>query len=128
MERRAAYVYCPEIEQFNYGPEHPMKPKKIAMTHDILAQSEVLNHFDLYKGYIPSSEEIQNFHSKEYVEFMRDYFQKREESQRDERFGIGYSSDTPAFPGFFDFSRLTCGASMLSAELLVQGRNDVVVN
>jgi acetoin utilization deacetylase AcuC-like enzyme len=45
-----------------------------------------------------------------------------------EKYGIGYSSDTPAFPEFYDFSRLTSGSSILSAELLIQNRNDVVVN
>ena len=45
-----------------------------------------------------------------------------------EKYGIGYSIDTPAFPEFYNFSRLTSGSSILSAELIIQNRNDVVVN
>jgi histone deacetylase 1/2 len=45
-----------------------------------------------------------------------------------EKYGIGYSSDTPIFPDLYNFSRITCGSSILSAELIIQKRNDVVVN
>jgi histone deacetylase 1/2 len=128
MERRTAYIYSSEIEKFNYGPDHPMKPKKIAMAHDILQQCEVLQNFDLYESFLPSKKEIAMFHSMEYIEFIENYFENKEEFQKVEKFGIGYSSDTPAFPDFFDFSRITSGSSLLSAELILQNRNDVVVN
>ena len=78
MNRRAAYVYSPEIEQFNYGSDHPMKPKKIAMAHDILQQSEVLSQFDLYSSYLPSEKDLEAFHSRDYIEFIRDYYTHRE--------------------------------------------------
>ena len=38
------------------------------------------------------------------------------------------SSDIPAFPGFYEHSRLVAGSSILAAELLCQGRHDVVLN
>ena len=42
MNRKVGYIYTPEIETFNYGPDHPMKPKKIAMAHDIIKHSSLL--------------------------------------------------------------------------------------
>ncbi len=48
MSRKVAYIYTPEIETYNYGPDHPMKPKKIAMTHDIVEKSDLLFHMDIY--------------------------------------------------------------------------------
>lgn len=36
IKRKPAYLYDPEIESYNFGPNHPMKPKKVAMTHDII--------------------------------------------------------------------------------------------
>lgn len=88
MERRAAYVYSPEIEKFNYGPDHPMKPKKISMTHDILQQTGCLHHFDLYNSYLPSQVEIEAFHSRDYVEFIRDYFDNKEQYKKVRLFSI----------------------------------------
>ena len=128
MNRKTAYIYSSEIEKYNYGPDHPMKPKKISMAHDILQQSDVLHNFDLYESYLPCKEEIEVFHSKDYIEFIENYFSDKEHLQKVEKFGIGYSADTPAFPEFFDFSRITSGSSILSAELILQNKNDIVVN
>ncbi len=48
MNRKIAYIYDPQIEAYNYGPDHPMKPKKVAMTHDIVEHSGLLQHMDIY--------------------------------------------------------------------------------
>lgn len=48
MSRKVAYIYSPEIEGYSYGPDHPMKPKKISMTHDIVEKSCLIEHMDLY--------------------------------------------------------------------------------
>lgn len=48
MSNKVAYLYDPSIETFNFGPDHPMKPKKVAMTHDILSHTHLLQHMTLY--------------------------------------------------------------------------------
>ena len=48
MKRKVAYVYSPDIENYNYGPDHPMKPKKVAMTNDIVEHSNLLHHMNIY--------------------------------------------------------------------------------
>lgn len=48
MNRKVAYIYSPEIETFNYGPDHPMKPKKVAMTHDIVQNYHLLEKMALF--------------------------------------------------------------------------------
>jgi len=49
MVRKPAYVYSDEVESYNFGPNHPMKPKKVAMTHDIIAHTSLIEHLDHYK-------------------------------------------------------------------------------
>lgn len=48
MPRKVAYIYSPDIETYCFGPDHPMKPKKVAMTYDIVEKSHLLEHMDLY--------------------------------------------------------------------------------
>lgn len=48
MSKKVAYIYSADIEGYSYGPDHPMKPKKIAMAHDIINKSGLLEHMDLY--------------------------------------------------------------------------------
>lgn len=42
MKNKIAYVYNPDIETYCFGPDHPMKPKKVAMTFDIVEKSNLL--------------------------------------------------------------------------------------
>jgi len=43
-----------------------------------------------------------------------------------ERYGVGISSDTPAFPNIYEFCQLTAGASLLAADILIQNKSDIV--
>lgn len=36
MLRFCSLTFLADIKGFNYGPEHPMKPKRVAMTHDLI--------------------------------------------------------------------------------------------
>ena len=49
MTRKVAYIYEPEIETYNFGPDHPMKPKKVAITHVIIEKSDLLPYMDIYR-------------------------------------------------------------------------------
>lgn len=42
MKNKVAYIFNPDIETYNFGPDHPMKPKKVAMTHDIVEKTDLL--------------------------------------------------------------------------------------
>ena len=45
--KRVAYFYNSQIGKFHYGKEHPMKPKRIAMAHNLIVNYGYLNK---YKG------------------------------------------------------------------------------
>ena len=69
-----------------------------------------------------------NFHSPEYVSYIQSYFDASNQLAHLEKFGIGISSDTPAFPDFYDFCSLVSGGSLLASELIIQKKNDIVCN
>lgn len=72
--------------------------------------------------------EITDFHDESYIAYIKNYFQNPEETKRNEKFGVGVSSDTPIFPKFFDFCQLISGSSILAAEIIKENENDVVLN
>lgn len=43
-----AYFYDDTIGNFNYGPDHPMKPKRISMTHELIVSYGMYKHMDIY--------------------------------------------------------------------------------
>ena len=35
-KKRVSYFYDPEVGNFHYGANHPMKPHRLALTHDLV--------------------------------------------------------------------------------------------
>ena len=68
------------------------------------------------------------FHTDEYMTFMQSFSNSTNQNNRLEKFGIGISSDTPVFSRLYEYCSLVSGASLLASELLIQRKNDVVVN
>lgn len=58
MSRKVAYVYSDEIETFNFGPDHPMKPKKVSLAHDIIVNYGMISHMDLYVRLLETSQSL----------------------------------------------------------------------
>lgn len=74
MNKKVAYVYSPQIENYSFGPDHPMKPKKVAITHDIIEKNGLLEKMDIYSPPLVSKKHLLSYHSSEYLDYMRDYF------------------------------------------------------
>jgi histone deacetylase 1/2 len=72
--------------------------------------------------------DMSRYHSDDYLGYVETYFDKLSRTPRLEKYSIGVSADTPAFPNMYEFCSLTSGASLLAAELLIQNRAGVVVN
>lgn len=75
------------------------------------------------------------FHSPDYIEFMSKYFYLSDEKKKNPdckleltKVGIGMSTDIPAFPGFFQFSQLVSGSSLLAAQIIEENQADLVIN
>jgi len=46
--KRVAYVYHDDIKNYNYGQDHPMKPKKVAMTNDLIHKYDLYHDMKVY--------------------------------------------------------------------------------
>ena len=100
--KQVGYVYNPLIETYNYGHNHPMKPKRVGMTHDLISGYGLLAHLSIYKSPLASRDQLIWCHDEDYIDYIKNYnFLK--EDQRQEKYGIDMSSDTPSFPEFYDF-------------------------
>lgn len=87
--KRVSYFYNPDVGNFHYGPNHPMKPHRLALTHNLVLHYGIYNSkillflnfiFCLKKGlykkmrcYKPrpaTLEDLLRFHSPDYVSFL----------------------------------------------------------
>jgi histone deacetylase 1/2 len=73
-------------------------------------------------------EDMTKFHTEDYISYIKSYYDTMNQYTQLEKYGIGMSTDTPAFPNFYEFCSKISGSSILASELLIQGNKDVVVN
>src|SRR6185312_16941086 len=66
-----AYIHDPSIGYYHYGPGHPMKPYRLALTHDLVVHYELPDHMRVVRGRQASPQDLLKFHSPDYVEFLQ---------------------------------------------------------
>jgi acetoin utilization deacetylase AcuC-like enzyme len=71
-KNKIAYFYDHDYTGYYYGPDHPMKPQRIAMTHQLVLGYELHKHMDVYRPRLAQYEELTAFHSEEFVDVLRD--------------------------------------------------------
>ncbi|CAN8066691.1 unnamed protein product [Agarophyton chilense] len=115
---------------FYFGEGHVMEPHRLSMTHNLVLAYGLYRKMEVYRPRRASEQELKQFHSVEYVNFLsritpdnRRYF-KNELS----RFNVGMNTDCPLFDGLFEFCQLYTGGSIDGARKLLSGSSDIVIN
>ncbi|TYZ66876.1 hypothetical protein PybrP1_011322 [[Pythium] brassicae (nom. inval.)] len=127
-KRRVAYFYDSEIGNYNYGQNHPMKPHRMRMAHNLIANYGLTKHMEIFRPRLVEWDELTRFHSDDYIHFLRlvtpdnmhDYLRQLQ------RFNVG--EDCPVFDGLFEFCQLYASASIGGAAKLNDESADIVIN
>ena len=72
--------------------------------------------------------EMTQFHTDEYVEFLKKVTPDNMESYQKEQGRFNVGDDCPVFDGLFEFCGISAGGSMEGAARLNRGKCDVAVN
>ena len=70
-KKRVCYFHSENIGEHYYGPGHPMKPHRLQMTHNLVLAYNLYKKMDVYRPHWATDEEMTQFHSPQYVEFLR---------------------------------------------------------
>ena len=90
-----------------YGNDHPMKPFRIKMAHQLIVNYGLYKEMNVYQPHRATHAEMKRFHSPEYIEYLNKIIPSTEESN----FNIGFN-DWPVFDGLYEFSQISSGASI----------------
>lgn len=71
MNQRVAYFYNADVGNFHYGPGHPMKPHRLAVTHSLVLNYGLHKKMQIYKPYRANAHDMCRFHSEDYIEFLQ---------------------------------------------------------
>ncbi|KAI9088743.1 histone deacetylase Rpd3 [Phlyctochytrium arcticum] len=128
QKQRVSYFYHPEVGNFHYGPQHPMKPHRIRMTHNLVVNYGLYKKLEIHKPNAATFKELTKFHSDEYIEFLQRVTPDNmdEMTKQQQKFNVG--EDCPVFDGLYDFSSMSAGGSISAARKLNLGEADIAIN
>ncbi len=121
MTGKTAFIYHEDYLGYNFGPVHPLRPKRYKDTFELLQKLRVFDR--MVRPYKPSratEEDLVLVHSREYVHRVKKQCE----------IGTGYLDygDTPARRGIYEASSSKVGGSILGADLIMRGDVDHAFN
>lgn len=127
--KRPAYLFDMNVTKFHYGPNHPMKPHRIALTHALVMQYDLDKKMQIYEPYRATKFDMCRFHSEEYMEFLETVTPMNYKSSTytsSPNFNVG--DDCPIFPGLYDFCSMYTGASLQAASMINHKKSEIAIN
>lgn len=127
VKRKIAYFYNNNIGLYYYGDHHPMKPIRIKMAHQLIVNYGLYRKMDIYEPHIASIDELTQFHTKDYIDYIESISRTDNNSSFPKKFNIG-ETDCPMFEGLINFSQISTGGSIDGARLLNNNDADIAIN
>ncbi|CAI0398228.1 unnamed protein product [Linum tenue] len=125
---KIAYFYDGDVGSVYFGPNHPMKPHRLCMTHHLVLSYDLHKKMEIYRPHKAYPSELAQFHSEDYVEFLHRIRPDTQNSFRTElaRFNLG--EDCPVFENLFEFCQIYAGGTIDAARRLNNQLCDVAIN
>ncbi len=125
VDSKSAFIYSDEYQQYNYGPEHPLKVYRLKLTKELIKAYGLLSLDGalIWEAEKASREDLETFHAPAYLDVLEQINSGHGLSGIG-RYGLG-PGDNPVFKGLYDWSRLVAGASLRGARAVLN--EDVVV-
>mmetsp|Transcript_19249 Transcript_19249/g.41624 ORF Transcript_19249/g.41624 Transcript_19249/m.41624 type:complete len:381 (+) Transcript_19249:3-1145(+) len=129
-KHRVSYFFDSDIPNHHYGPGHPMKPGRLKLAHNLVLSYGLYRKMDMFRPHRASAEEMAQFHSPEYIDFIRRVSPDTAKALGSEAqtFNLGEYTDCPIFDNLFDFCSLYTGGSIDGAVRLNHGLSDIAIN
>ncbi|KAI9359999.1 hypothetical protein DFJ73DRAFT_816261 [Zopfochytrium polystomum] len=127
-KNRVAYYYHQDVGNYHYGPQHPMKPHRIRMTHNLILNYGLYKKLEVMRPSPATAAEMTKFHTDDYIDFLRRVTPEsvEEVTKYQAKFNVG--EDCPVFDGLFEFCSLSAGGSIDAATKLIRGEADIAIN
>ncbi len=117
---RPLFFYTDEFSRYNFGPQHPLQPRRLRMTYDLLDSYGVFDSaLEVIAPQPVEVEEVEETHSVDYLEALSRMDREGMFSGA-RRYGVG-TGDVPYFPEIYSSSLLYAGASAQAAQAILDG-------
>lgn len=124
---KTAFVYTDQYFGYDYGAIHPLKIERLRLTYDLCGSYGLFELTDaqLVETRAAQESEILRFHNAEYMEVLKQANKGALQGFFSHGLGPG---DNPIFPGLWEWSLLSAGASLQCAHLVSVGKVRMAFN
>lgn len=125
---RVAYFYDGDVGSVYFGPNHPMKPHRLCMTHHLVLSYELHKKMEIYRPHKAYPVELAQFHSADYVEFLHRITPDTQHLFTKELVKYNMGEDCPVFENLFEFCQIYAGGTIDAAHRLNNQICDIAIN
>ncbi|WIA14112.1 hypothetical protein OEZ85_002657 [Tetradesmus obliquus] len=125
---KVAYFYDSEFSTFYFGQNHPMKPHRLTMTHQLVLGYDLQQHMDVFRAVKAQPMQLGQFHSADYIDLLSVVTPDNQAEHAAAMQRHNFNEDCPVFDGLFEYCRLYAGASIQGAVRLNHGLCDTAIN
>ena len=125
--RKAAFIYSPELERYQYPPEHPFNTIRAKKVRETVASMGLLSAPRKEAAPEPAERVVlKKFHSARYLHALKEASEGKFNA---EALGMGIGTpDCPVFEGLYEGAVLAAGGTLVGARLILSGEADVAFN
>ena len=113
MSPRAILIAGPELAAYGFPDGHPFGVDRYGAFMAEVRRSERFERLELRPPRLATREELEYFHTPEYVEFVR--------TSSERGTGLLDGGDTPVFPGVYEAAATVVGGTLEALEGIVKG-------
>ncbi|KAI8800767.1 hypothetical protein BJ742DRAFT_745047 [Cladochytrium replicatum] len=145
---RVSYFHDNVVSEFHYGENHPMKPARLALAHNLVLAYGLHKNMVVFRPRHATKEDMCDFHSEDYIDFLKRYgatarrwgrpkkiravtpdnHTNQSMQQHLQKFRLAVEDDCPVFAGLYDFCSISAGGSLEAARRIARGHTDIAIN
>lgn len=118
MSGRAQLMWDEAVTGYDFGPEHPMDPVRLALTRSLVGALGLDREVEVVAARPAGESTLRLVHREDYIDAVR--AASADPRSADGSYGLG-TVDDPAFAGMHEVSALIAGQSVGAAEAVWRG-------
>ena len=126
--KRVVYFYDEDVGNYSYTPNHPMKPHRIRMAHNLVLAYNLFPQMRVLRPKRANFYDMTRFHTDEYIKFLMAATPMNSSQEEDITNKFNINDDSPVFPGLYEFCQISAGGSICAAQQLNDGKADIAIN
>ncbi|KAE8693025.1 Histone deacetylase 1 [Hibiscus syriacus] len=127
-KEKISNFYDGDVGSIYFGPNHPMKPHRLCMTHHSVLAYDLHKKMEIYRTHKAYPVEFAQFHSADYVEFLHRITPDTLHLFSNELAKYNLGEDCSVFENLFEFCQIYAGGTIDAARRLNNQPCDIAIN